>query len=135
MFGAGVVERARPHSEGAGLRLDGAQGNHGEDVKDYWWYLDALPSHAWNSWRYHYPQRAFPYQQLLDENRRRGKFDLEYELLDTGVFDDDRYWVVDVDYAKASPFDLLMTIRVTNAGLDASRFTFKVPSGVEVIKK
>ncbi len=99
--------------------LTGAEANHGEDVKDYWWYLDALPSHAWNSWRYHYPQRAFPYQQLLDENGRRGKFDPEYELLDTGIFDDDRYWVVDVRYAKADPTDVLMTIIVTNAGPDA----------------
>ena len=98
--------------------LTGAEGNHSEDVKEYWWYLDALPSHEWNSWRYHYPQRAFPYQQLLDENRRRGKFDFEYELLDTGVFDDDRYWIVDVHYAKADPTDVLMTIGVTNAGPD-----------------
>ena len=98
--------------------LTGPQGNHGEDVKEYWWYLDALPSHAWNSWRYHYPQREFPYQQLVDENGRRGKFDFEYELLDTGIFDDDRYWVVDVSYAKAEPTDLLMTITVTNAGPD-----------------
>src|SRR3954452_17693155 len=79
--------------------LTGAEANHGEDVKEYWWYLDAVPSHAWNSWRYHYPQRAFPYQQLLDENRRHSKHDHEYELLDTGIFDDDRYWVVDVHYA------------------------------------
>ena len=98
--------------------LSGNEANHGEDAKEYWWYLDALPSHAWNSWRYHYPQLAFPYQQLLDENRKRGKLDPEYELLDTGIFDDDRYWVVDVDYAKADPTDVLMTIGVTNAGPD-----------------
>jgi hypothetical protein len=98
--------------------LTGNEANHGEDVKEYWWYLDALPSHAWNSWRYHYPQRAFPYQQLLDDNRKRGKLDPEYELLDTGIFDDDRYWVVDVHYAKADPTDILMTISVTNAGPD-----------------
>jgi mannosylglycerate hydrolase MGH1-like protein len=96
--------------------LTGAEANHGEDVKEYWWYLDALPSHAWNKWRYHYPQRAFPYQLLLDENRRRGKLDPEYELIDTGAFDDDRYWVVDVEYAKADPTDILMNITVTNAG-------------------
>ena len=77
--------------------------NHGEDVKEHWWYLDAIPSHAWNRWRYHYPQRAFPYADLLAENGRRGKFDPEYELLDTGVFDDDRYWICEVDYAKADP--------------------------------
>ena len=98
--------------------LTGAEANHGEDVKEYWWYLDAVPSHAWNRWRYHYPQRAYPYQQLLDENRRRGKLDPEYELLDTGIFDDDRYWVVDVQYVKADPTDILMSISVTNAGPD-----------------
>ena len=64
--------------------LTGNEGNHGEDAKEYWWYLDALPSHAWNRWRYHYPQRAFPYADLVDENGRRGKRDPEYELLDTG---------------------------------------------------
>ena len=96
--------------------LTGAEANHGEDVKDYWWYLDALPSHAWNRWRYHYPQAAFPYEDLRRENGRRGKFDPEYELLDTGVFDDDRYWITEVHYAKADPTDLLMTIRLTNAG-------------------
>ncbi|MDT5092811.1 MAG: hypothetical protein QOH60_2174 [Mycobacterium sp.] len=100
--------------------VTGSEGNHGEDVKEYWWCLDAVPSHAWNSWRYHYPQRAFPYQQLLDENCRRGKFDPEYELLDTGVFDDDRYWIVDVSYAKADPTDISMTVRVTNAAPDAA---------------
>jgi Mannosylglycerate hydrolase MGH1-like glycoside hydrolase domain len=99
--------------------LTGNEGNHGEDAKEYWWYLDALPSHAWNRWRYHYPQRAFPYAELVAENRRRGKLEPEFELLDTGVFDDDRYWIVEVDYAKGDPHDLLMTIRVTNAGPDA----------------
>jgi mannosylglycerate hydrolase MGH1-like protein len=96
--------------------LTGNEGNHGEDAKEYWWYVDATPSHAWNRWRYHYPQRAFPYGDLVAENARRGKLDPEYELLDTGSFDDDRYWIVEVDYAKGDPHDLLMTIRVTNAG-------------------
>jgi hypothetical protein len=100
--------------------LTGAEANHGEDVKEYWWYLDAVPSHAWNRWRYHYPQAAFPYDDLLAGNRRRGKLDPEYELLDTGVFDEDRYWIVEVDYAKADPTDLLMVVRVTNAGPDES---------------
>src|SRR5213082_1313289 len=96
--------------------LTGAEANHGEDVKEYWWYLDAVPSHAWNRWRYHYPQGPFPYEELRRENGRRGKNDLEYELLDTSAFDDDRYWIVDVHYAKAEAFDLLMTVTVTNAG-------------------
>jgi hypothetical protein len=99
--------------------LTGAQGNHGEDVKEYWWYLDAIPSHAWNRWRYHYPQGPFPYQDLIDENARRNRFEPEYELLDTGAFDDNRYWIVETRYAKASPEDLLMAISVTNAGPDA----------------
>ena len=99
--------------------LTGAEANHGEDVKDYWWYLDAVPSHAWNRWRYHYPQAAFPYEDLRAENSRRGKNDPEYELLDTGAFDDDRYWIVEVHYAKADPTDLLMSIHVTNAGPEA----------------
>ncbi|MGB3438379.1 MAG: glucosidase [Actinophytocola sp.] len=96
--------------------LTGPQGNHGEDVKDYWWYLDALPTHAWNRWRYHYPQAAFPYDDLRAENGRRGRDDPEYELLDTGVFDEDRYWIVEVCHAKANPTDLLMSVRITNAG-------------------
>ncbi len=99
--------------------LTGEEANHGEDVKEYWWYLDALPSHAWNRWRYHYPQAAFPYEDLRAENGRRGKLDPEYELLDTGVFDHDRYWITEVWYAKADPTDLLMTVRVTNAGPEA----------------
>jgi Mannosylglycerate hydrolase MGH1-like glycoside hydrolase domain/Glycosyl hydrolase family 63 C-terminal domain len=96
--------------------LTGAEGNHGEDVKEYWWYLDAIPSHAWNRWRYHYPQAAFPYDDLRAESGRRGKREPEYELLDTGVFDQDRYWITEVSYAKADPTDVLMTVRVTNAG-------------------
>jgi hypothetical protein len=99
--------------------LTGNQGNHGEDAKEYWWYLDATPTHSWNRWRYHYPQAAFPYEQLVDENAARGRRDPEYELLDTGVFDDDRYWIVEADYAKADPHELLLTIRVTNAGPEA----------------
>ena len=99
--------------------LTGGEGNHGEDAKEYWWYLDALPSHAWNRWRYHYPQGEFPYADLVAENARRGKLDPEYELLDTGVFDDDRYWIVEADYAKDDPHDLLLTVRVKNAGPEA----------------
>ena len=100
--------------------LTGAQANHGEDAKEYWWYIDSLPSHAWNRWRYHYPRRAYPYEKLIEENGRRGKLDPEYELLDTGVFDDDRYWIVEVDYAKAEPTDVLMHVRVTNPSTDSA---------------
>jgi hypothetical protein len=98
--------------------LTGPEGNHGEDVKDYWWYLDAVPNHSWNRWRYHYPQGAFPYEDLVAENGRRGRHDPEYELLDTGVFDQERYWIVEVHYAKASATDVLMSVHVTNAGPD-----------------
>jgi hypothetical protein len=98
--------------------LSGPEGNHGEDVKEYWWYLDGTPTHSWHTWRYHYPQRAYPYDDLLGENRRRSRDQPEYELVDTGIFDDGRYWVVTVDYAKAGPHDLLMCITVENAGPD-----------------
>ena len=96
--------------------LTGEQGNHGEDVKEYWWYLDAIPSHAWNRWRYHYPQAAFPYQELIEVNASRNRPQPEYELVDTGVFDGGRYWIVEVCYTKAWPDDMLMSISVTNAG-------------------
>ena len=96
--------------------LTGNQGNHGEDAKEYWWYLDATPSHSWNRWRYHYPQSEFPYAWLVDENAARSKLDPEFELLDTGIFDDDRYWIVEAHYAKADPFDVLLTVQLTNAG-------------------
>jgi hypothetical protein len=96
--------------------LGGDQGNHGEDAKDYWWYMDSTPTHSWMTWRYHYPQRLFPYDDLVAENRRRGRNDPEYELVDTGVFDADRFWVVEVDYAKAGPTDLCMKITVRNKG-------------------
>jgi hypothetical protein len=100
--------------------LTGPEGNHGEDVKEHWWYTDALPSHAWNRWRYHYPQAAFPYDQLRLENSRRDRRSPEYEILDTGVFDDDKYWVTEVTYAKSDDAtELLIEIAVTNAGPDA----------------
>ncbi|ANF33445.1 glucosidase [Leifsonia xyli] len=100
--------------------LTGPQGNHGEDVKEYWWYLDGTPTHSWNTWRYHYPQAAFPYENLIETNAARGRLEPEYELVDTGIFDDGRYWVVTVDYAKAGPHDLLMRITVENAGPEAA---------------
>jgi hypothetical protein len=96
--------------------LTGPQGNHGEDVKEYWWYLEGLPSHALLKWRYHYPQAPFPYDALIHHGR--GLHDPELELLDTGVFDGDRYWSVDVTYAKASPTELLMRIELENHGPD-----------------
>ncbi len=96
--------------------LTGPQGNHGEDAKEYWWYLEGLPSHALLQWRYHYPQAAFPYQRLVEENAHRGRTDPEFELMDTGVFEDGRYWSVDVTYAKASASEVYMCIEATNHG-------------------
>jgi hypothetical protein len=96
--------------------LTGEQGNHGEDVKEYWWYQDATPTSSWLQWRYHYPQRAFPYDDLRTTNASRDRLQPEYELLDTGVFDESRYWVVTVDWAKAAPEDFLWHIEVENAG-------------------
>jgi hypothetical protein len=100
--------------------LTGPEGNHGEDVKDYWWYLDSTPTHSWMTWRYHYPQRPFPYADLVEHNRRRGRDAPEYELVDTGVFAQDRYWAVTVDYAKANPTDLCLRVTVDNRGPEAA---------------
>jgi hypothetical protein len=96
--------------------LAGPEGNHGEDAKEYWWYLDSTPTHSWMRWRYMYPQAEFPYERLRDESRARGKLDPEFELVDTGIFDDRRYWEITADYAKASPEDLLIRISVRNSG-------------------
>jgi len=98
--------------------LTGPQGNHGEDVKEYWWYLDSTPTHSWMRWRYMYVQDRYPYEQLVAVNGGRGREEPEYELVDTGLFDDGRYWEITVDYAKASPEDVLVRIRVRNAGPD-----------------
>jgi hypothetical protein len=98
--------------------LAGPEGNHGEDVKEYWWYLDSTPTHSWMRWRYMYPQAEFPYDELVAQNRARGRDQPEYELLDTGVFDDGRYWEITADYAKASPDDILVRITLRNAGPD-----------------
>jgi hypothetical protein len=100
--------------------LTGPEGNHGEDVKEYYFYLDNVPSHAYMKFLYKYPQRAYPYNDLIEENRRRTKLDSEYELLDTGIFDDDRYFDVFVEYAKAAPDDILIRITATNRGPDAA---------------
>ncbi|MHB1571305.1 MAG: MGH1-like glycoside hydrolase domain-containing protein [Solirubrobacteraceae bacterium] len=96
--------------------LSGPQGNHGEDVKECWWYLDCTPTHSWMRWRYMYPQTEFPYERLISENAARGREQPEFELIDTGVFDEGRYWEVTCDYAKAGPDDLLIRITVRNAG-------------------
>jgi len=101
--------------------LTASEGNHGEDAKEYWFYLDSTPTHSWMRWRYFYPQSEFPYQRLVDENRRRGRGEPEFELLDTGIFDDHRYWEISVEYAKASPEDILIRLTARNAGPDQAR--------------
>ena len=98
--------------------LSNGEGNHGEDVKEYWFYLDSTPTHSYLKCQYKYPQRAFPYLDLVTTNGRRSKQDLEYELLDTGVFDEDRYFDVIVEYAKAAPDDILMLVTAHNRGPD-----------------
>jgi hypothetical protein len=96
--------------------LGGPEGNHGEDVKECYYYLDSTPTHSYMKYLYKYPHAAFPYQGLVEENRRRGRAAPEYELPDTGVFDGDRYWDVQVEYAKAAVDDILVRIQVTNRG-------------------
>ena len=100
--------------------LTNSEGNHGEDVKEYYFYLDSTPTHSYMKYLYKYPQAEFPYGDLVETNRRRGKHDFEYELLDTGVFDQDRYFDVFVEYAKAAPEDLLIQVTVTNRGPEAA---------------
>jgi hypothetical protein len=100
--------------------LTNGEGNHGEDVKEYWFYLDSTPTHSYMKCRYKYPQRAFPYWDLVSTNGSRGKQDAEYELLDTGIFDEDRYFDVDVEYAKAAPDDIVMLVTAHNRGPDAA---------------
>jgi hypothetical protein len=92
------------------------EGNHGEDVKEYYFYLDSTPTHSYMKYLYKYPQAPYPYQRLIEENRNRGGKGFEFELLDTGVFDDDRYFDVFVEYAKASPEDLCVRIKAVNRG-------------------
>ena len=100
--------------------LTNSEGNHGEDVKEYYFYLDSTPTHSYMKYLYKYPQAAYPYGDLIETNRRRGKQDLEYELLDTGVFDNDRYFDVFVEYAKDGPEDFLIKISAANRGPEAA---------------
>jgi hypothetical protein len=101
--------------------LTNSEGNHGEDVKEYYFYLDSTPTHSYMKYLYKYPQRAYPYTDLVEMNRRRGKKELEYELLDTGAFEGDRYFDVQVEYAKGAPEDLCVRITVANRGPEAAR--------------
>ena len=101
--------------------LSGPQGNHGEDVKECYFYLDSTPTHSYMKYLYKYPQAAFPYEDLVEENRRRGRGAPEYELLDTGVFDEDRYWDILIEYAKAGVNDILIRVTATNRGPERRR--------------
>jgi hypothetical protein len=101
--------------------LTNSEANHGEDVKEYYFYLDSTPTHSYMKYLYKYPQVAFPYEDLKENNKRRGRNDMEYELLDTGVFKEDRYFDVFVEYAKQSPEDLLIQISVSNRGPEAAK--------------
>jgi hypothetical protein len=100
--------------------LTNSESNHGEDVKEYYFYLDSTPTHSYMKYLYKYPQAAYPYSDLVETSRNRGRHEMEYELLDTGVFDQDRYFDVFVEYAKASPEDLLIQISVYNRGPEAA---------------
>jgi len=100
--------------------LTNSEGNHGEDVKEYYFYLDSTPTHSYMKYLYKYPQGAYPYEDLINTNRRRSKDELEYELLDTGIFDEDRYFDVFVEYAKATATDVLIKISVANRGPEAA---------------
>jgi hypothetical protein len=101
--------------------LTNSEGNHGEDVKELYYYLDATPSHSYLKMLYKYPQGEFPYQRLIDESRRRGTDQPEFELLDSGLFDEDRYFDVFVEYAKATPDDILMLVTVHNRGPETAK--------------
>ncbi len=100
--------------------LTNSEGNHGEDVKEYYFYIDSTPTHSYMKYLYKYPQQEFPYNDLIETNRKRSRDDFEYELLDTGIFDNDRYFDVFVEYAKADPEDILIRISVHNRGREAA---------------
>jgi hypothetical protein len=105
--------------------LTGHEGNHGEDAKELWWYVDATPDSAWLSWRYVYPQASFPYTALVAENARRSRAEPEFELLDTGVLDAG-FWIVDVAYAKAAPDDICIRLVARNRSPAAA--TLQLPA-------
>lgn len=101
--------------------LTNSEGNHGEDVKEYYFYIDSTPTHSYMKYLYKYPQKEYPYRDLVETNRKRSRTEMEYELLDTGIFDEDRYFDVFVEYAKEDPEDILVRISVHNRGPDAAQ--------------
>ena len=100
--------------------LTGNEGNHGEDVKELYYYLDSTPTHSYMKMLYKYPQQEYPYSWLVDENKKRNKAQPEFELIDTGIFDEDKYFDVFIEYAKASENDILIKITVHNRGKEAA---------------
>src|SRR5262249_42570556 len=96
--------------------LTNSEGNHGEDVKEYYFYIDSTPTHSYMKYLFKYPHTAYPYEDLVATNRRRSRCEFEYELLDTGVFDEDRYFDIFVEYAKKTPEDILIQISIFNRG-------------------
>ena len=120
LFRAGALERPRPILKERLFGLTNSEGNHGEDVKEYYFYIDSTPTHSYMKYLYKYPQREYPYRDLVETNGRRSREEFEYELLDTGIFDDDRYFDVFVEYAKADPEDMLVQITVHNRGPEAA---------------
>jgi hypothetical protein len=101
--------------------LTNSESNHGEDVKEYYFYIDSTPTHSYMKYLYKYPQREYPYRELVETNRRRSREEMEYELLDTGIFDEDRYFDVFVEYAKADPEDVLVKVSVYNRGPEVAQ--------------
>src|SRR5262245_50162629 len=119
-FALALWNRKDPILKERAFGLTNNEGNHGEDVKEYYFYLDNTPTHSYMKYLYKYPQRAFPYHDLVETNRRRNREEFEYELIDTGIFDDDRYFDVFVEYAKAAPEDIMVRISVCNRGPEAA---------------
>src|SRR3954452_6709158 len=100
--------------------LTPSEGNHGEDVKEYYFYVDNTPTHSYMKYLYKYPQARYPYDWLVEENRRRGGRGFEFELLDTGIFDEDRYFDIQIEYAKASPEDICIRVEAFNRGPESA---------------
>ena len=111
--------------------LTNSESNHGEDVKEYYFYVDSTPTHSYMKYLYKYPQGEYPYRDLVETNKRRSREEFEYELLDTGIFDDDRYFDVVVEYAKGDVEDILIKITATNRGPDAA----PAPGGAERFRR
>src|SRR5881398_1763692 len=117
-FALALWNEADPILKERPFGLTNAEGNHGEDVKEYYFFLDSTPTHSYMKALYKYPQRAFPYGDLVEQNRRRGRNAPEYEIIDTGIFAEDCYFDVFIEYAKVDPRDILIRVTATNRGPD-----------------